>query len=195
MISRTWLHAVSKGASANCLQCIAQQEADMDIAKTASASLFGLIFALGIGGCGGDEAPVTCSLDARLSGAVEWQSSSAGDPACLIPFGGGSTVDMSFRPLEGDILRFDLSIKDLKEGQTGTFTGSVEIELRDRRIFRTAATACSFRVDEQVFSKDDQFRKQYLSAGSGECSTAAMLSSGSGTLNIAPFIFRSPTNY
>ncbi len=146
-------------------------------------------------GCGGEDSESTCDLDASVSGAIDWRLSD--DPACLTPFGSGTGTSISFMPLDGEVLAFRVEVKDIKEGQTGTFPAGVEIEARDHRRWATATTGCTVRVDSQVYKMEDQFRKQYLTSGSGECSAPAMPSSSgaSGTVTVAPFSFKFLANW
>lgn len=148
-------------------------------------------------GCGKGESPNACAINVQVSGAVTWSYGSE-NPACLIPFSGSTGILMYFKPVSGDVSTFIVDVQDVKEGQTGAFPAGVQLETADRRVFKTSATGCTLRVDEQVFDLEDEFRKQYLTKGSGECAVEAMPFGGSGAagaVTIAPFTYLFPANY
>jgi hypothetical protein len=150
--------------------------------------------ALSLAACGsGGASSESCSLTAQVSGGVAW--SFADNPACLIPFGGGSGIDMQFRPIDGEVQVFEVDVSDVKEGQTGSFPATVEVLLRDGRRWKTART-CTVVIDSHVFEKTEEISKAYLASGSGSCKDPAMpLSSATGTVAISPFTFRFPPRW
>ena len=104
---------------------------------------------------------------------------------------------MNYLFLEGDVKTVVVEVSTVKEGQTGPFPAGVEVDFRDGRKWKTAATTCTVRINEHVFEATAELgRKRYQASGDGDCAAAAMpLSGTTGTLTVAPFTFRFPPNW
>ena len=160
--------------------------------------------AFGLGGCGGDDpgesgsedpAPA-CLVSVELSGGVDATLSADSPPACGIPFGSPTGVDMIYLPFDGTLSQFEVVVDDITEGATGTFSAAAVVRTKDERFWSTGAKACSVKVDEQTFESEDDFSKGYQMAGSGSCSTAAAPDGGMDpSTTIAPFSFRFPARW
>jgi hypothetical protein len=145
----------------------------------------------GGGGGGGGSGP--CVLATAGTGATTW--SFDGAPACLIPFGPDSGIDMSFLPLAGELERFEVSVDDVREGETGTFPATVTAKLRGGASYRTGAT-CTVTISEHVATgESDSFSRTFQTSGDGACTSAATEVGGAGTVTIEPFEFRFPAHW
>jgi hypothetical protein len=140
--------------------------------------------ACGEGGLGDS----SCELAASISGEVEWSSSRA--PACAIPFGGDTGILMLYLPLGEPIAGVTVDVDEVTEGETGTFPATVEVRHEDDREW--TATACTVTIDEHSYQSEDDFSKEYLATGSGECASPAEPTGGdaTGTVTVEPFAFR-----
>ncbi|CAN5912469.1 hypothetical protein BH11MYX3_BH11MYX3_15620 [soil metagenome] len=151
---------------------------------------------LAVAGCsgnGGGKDDATCSLAASGSGAASW--SFDGEPACLIPFGASSGIDMIFSPLSGDLMSFEARVDVVREGETGAFPATVSVRIRGGAEYRTART-CTVTLSEHVATgESDGFSRPFQTAGEGSCPDPAIEVGGAGAISVEPFEFRFPARW
>lgn len=134
-----------------------------------------------------DKDDTTCELSASLTGAASWSSDRA--PACLSPFAGSTGMEIVFVPLVGTVQRFTLDIREVTEGQTGTFPGSVTVTLDDDTAWSTPRT-CAISITEHAFVRQAEPGRVFQLAGTGTCGDPAASTGAAGMLTIQPFSFR-----
>jgi hypothetical protein len=158
-----------------------------------------VVAVLYLGGCGdgggaaSSDAP--CALTTSGSGAATW--SFDGDPACSIPFGSPTGILMGFVPI-GDIepKSFEVYIDDVREGETGTFTGYAAVTMNDDRRFATPRKSCMIRIaTHEKTGESDGFATPYQISGDGTCAMPAVTTMSGETVTIDPFEYRFPPRW
>lgn len=140
------------------------------------------------GGDGGELGDSTCELAGGVGGELTW--SSAGPPACAIPFGGDVGISMVFLPIDEPVAAFRVEVEEVTEGAIGTFPATVEIRAQDDRTWQSQD--CTVDIDSHEFLSEDDFSREYLATGTGQCAGAAVAGRGGagGELAVEPFAFR-----
>jgi hypothetical protein len=151
--------------------------------------------ALALAACSGDGSGLggsDCELAASVSGAVTWTSSAT--PACSIPFGGDTGIEMDFLPLDAAITRFEVDVRDVREGETGDFVALVRVAADDGT-FVTPLTCTVTITEHTATGESDEFSREFRVTGEGTCPAAATRDSDQATVDVAPFAFRFPARW
>jgi hypothetical protein len=146
---------------------------------------------------GGPFGTSNCELAAELTGVVDWESGDTA-PACVIPSGDGDRdagLSMWFNPGEGDVASLVIEVSGIGATEVGAFPASVDIHLRDQRVWRTDES-CTVTIEVNEYRGSDEVADDYQVAGTGICGAPASGTADAyGDVFVEPFEFRFPARW
>lgn len=115
-----------------------------------------------------------CAVHVTFTGGIDHALFGGEEAACGASFGGDSGVHTTFIPVDGGIVEaFTVDIRDVVEGEVGTFPGTAAVRHEDGREWHAAS--CVYEVVEHDFENvDEDGISNYTVGARGSCDPAVL---------------------